>query len=128
MRENEGDSQTRTETFPPQPPAEVQAQTAEAMPGGMTRRWNLWNFPPKGKQKGKGKDKNRDGRAGHVAAKGGRMLTSHGGKEICYTFNNTDTCNGSCGRIHVCQNPSCDGAAHPLCKCPNKSKAGKGKK
>jgi hypothetical protein len=55
MRETEADQQTRTETFPPQPPAEAQTHPAEAIPGEVTRRWNLWRFPPKGKQKGKGK-------------------------------------------------------------------------
>ena len=59
MRETEGDQQTRTETFPPQPPAEVQTQPAGAMPGRLTRQWKFWSFTPEGKKKGKGKGKGK---------------------------------------------------------------------
>ena len=58
-----------------------------------------------GKSKGsKGKDK--DG-------KGKRVLThTPDGRQICYAFNEGG-CDGSCGRVHICQVPGC-GQQHPM--------------
>ena len=53
---------------------------------------------------GKGKDK---------GPKGKRVLThTPDGRQICYAFNEGG-CDGSCGRVHICQVPGC-GQQHPM--------------
>ncbi len=43
--------------------------------------------------------------------KGQKLATKFEGKELCFGYNNKDSCKGGCGRSHLCQ--ICF-AAHPM--------------
>ena len=67
----------------------------------------------KGKEKGKGKGKEKckgkgKGQHEHLTAK------TLDGREICFNYNNlSQSCNGSCNRLHVCRIQGCF-KRHPM--------------
>ena len=95
---------------------------------------SLWREQPptkfqKGDEgKGKGKGKDFKGKAGGKPGKGRNgLLLEWKGKQICFQYSNKKSHDSAtCGRAHVCQMPSCQGAKHPLMDCPSyKGKGGK---
>ena len=66
---------------------------------------------------GKGKGKSRKGRLGADSRAGFVYSTTPDGRQICYGFNNqTSSCRGNCGRVHVCQ--FCLSPKHNRHSCP----------
>jgi len=70
----------------------------------------------KGKGKGASRKGNYKGGKGKSDGKGKNRLASvtADGRQICYKFNNNQSCDGSCGRVHVCQVRGCLGAHSKL--------------
>ena len=64
--------------------------------------------PPKGNKKGGKKGKGKGEGKGRLAS------STPDGRQICYKFNNNQPCDGSCGRVHVCQVKGCLGAHSKL--------------
>jgi hypothetical protein len=71
-----------------------------------SRSSNEWRPP-----KGSGKNRNKAKGGGKGGGKGKSRLASvtADGRQICYKFNNNQSCDGGCGRVHVCQIRGCLG-------------------
>ena len=57
----------------------------------------------KGEKGGAGKGKGTGSGKGKVATKVSKPGHPDDGKAICFKFNNSEACDASCGRAHVCQ-------------------------
>ena len=97
---------------------------------------SLWREqPPTKYHKGEGKGKDKGKGKGAKDIKGGKksgksrngLLMEWNGEQICFKYSNKISHDSAtCGRAHVCQMPSCQGAKHPLKDCPSyKGKGGK---
>jgi len=65
----------------------------------------------KGRGKGYGEHPKMGGDAGPKKDKKGLFLTTREGEQICFAFASGKACQGSCGRVHVCQHclqPHCN--------------------
>ena len=72
--------------------------------------------PPAKKHKAGGGSGKGDGK-GKAGGKNkrGDYNTTPDGKQICFKFNNREACDGSCGRVHVCQR--CLDTGHGVVDC-----------
>ena len=78
------------------------------------------------KDKGSGKDWNKGAKGGKDRPKVGRFANVPKGvkvlsatsdhKPICFKFNNGESCDGMCGKVHCCQ--ICFASDHGWPKCP----------
>ena len=87
---------------------------------GTKRRWpktdkddnKLRKTQPRegGDAKGKGKGKGGDLKGGKGTGREQKdkwVWKSPGGRELCFTWNNGQECDGSCGRLHACRVKGC---------------------